>query len=168
MERSIRLPINAFDVQRRITKYLDEFKEKNGRFPTLEECAEASKVTMPTFRAYIEHKEKPVSLDQMISSGGNSQILERSLIDLITCSDRSPEEYLEIQSCLDHLDELLALLPDRDRQMLELRYGLKNGGKGMTYAVIGEIMKISRERVRQIERISLKKIRFKLHGKVFP
>ena len=162
-ERSIRLPINCIDVQRRITKYLDTFKDEHGRFPTFEECAEASNVTLPTLRAYIEHVDKPTSLDQVI----NSEVTDKTLLELVVSNDKSPEEELETQSCLDQLEALLAQLPERNRQMLELRYGLKNGGKPMSYLEVGEIMEISRERVRQIEITSLKKMRLKLYGKTF-
>ena len=75
---------------------------------------------------------------------------------------------LEVVRQLEQLEALLAQLPERNRQMLELRYGLKNGGKTMSYLEVGEIMEISRERVRQIEITSLKKMRLKLYGKTFP
>jgi RNA polymerase nonessential primary-like sigma factor len=167
-ERSIRLPINAMDVQRRIVKYFDSFKHEHGRFPTIEECAQASKVTMPTLRAYIQHSEKPASLDQMACLNGMERAIDRSLLDLIASEDPSPDDDLEFQSCLEQLEALLSVLPERDRQMLELRYGIKNGGEKMTYAEVGRKMNVSRERVRQVELKSLRKMRLKLHGKVFP
>tara|TARA_R100000781_G_scaffold87647_1_gene53975 strand:+ start:6003 stop:6896 length:894 start_codon:yes stop_codon:yes gene_type:complete len=167
-ERSIRLPVNAIDVQRRITKYLDSFKHEHGRFPTLEECVEASKVTKPTLRAYIEHSERPISLDQLVCQNGSERMVDRSLLELIASEDPLPEEDLEYQSCLDQLEALLSILPTRDRQMLELRYGIRNGGEKMTYAQVGEKMKVSRERVRQIEMKSLRQMRKKIDGKAFP
>ena len=118
-------------------------------------------------RAYIEHSERPLSLDQLAYRDRSETSVERSLLDLVACEDPSPEEELEFQSCMDQLDALLSILPKREREMLELRYGIKNGGKKMTYAEVGRKMKVSRERVRQVELKSLKKMRLKLHGKVF-
>jgi RNA polymerase nonessential primary-like sigma factor len=163
-ERSIRLPINAVDVQRKIIKYLDSFKQDNGRYPSIEECAEASKVTMPTLRAYIQHSEKPLSLDQIVSLEGSDRMMDRSLLEMIASEDPSPEDELEFQSCLDQLEALLSLIPDRDREILELRYGIKCGGEKMTYAEVGRKMSLSRERVRQVEQRSLRKMRLKLQG----
>ena len=83
-------------------------------------------------------------------------------LDLIAASDISPEEQLEVKNGLESLDQLMDEIPDRDRFALELRYGIDELGP-LTYAEIGKILKISRERVRQIEARWLRKMRLKLH-----
>jgi RNA polymerase primary sigma factor len=74
------------------------------------------------------------------------------------------QEKLEIEQGLEHLEILLNELPERERWCLELRYGIDADGLGpLTYQAIGELLDVSRERVRQIEAKCLKKMRQKLN-----
>ena len=165
-ERHIRLPVNAQDVQRRLVRFLDDYRDKHGKEPTYEECAEAARVTLTTLKAYVSHVQKPFSLDQLAQSeGGADGLHDRTILDLIAATERTPEEELEIESGLDRLEELLSLLPERDRKMLEMRFGFGNGGEIMTYTEIGRKFDVSRERVRQVERKSMILMRQKLHAK---
>ena len=156
----IRLPICAQDVQKRLHKFLDEYKTEHEKVPTIEECAVACRVTVSSLKAYLEHSQRPCSLDQKIK--GDVPGEDRFLVDLIP-SPNTPELDLEIQLGLERLEDLLSLLDQRERKLIELRFGIYGGG-GMTYVEIGEALDISRERVRQIERTCLKKMRLKYNG----
>ena len=160
-DRSIRLPINAITIQKKVARFAEAFKEENGRNPTMDECADFCDIRVSTMRAYLEHTPRISSLDQLTNP--TSKLYEETtILDLIAASDISPEEQLEVKNGLESLDQLMDEIPDRDRFALELRYGIDELGP-LTYAEIGKILKISRERVRQIEARWLRKMRLKLH-----
>ena len=163
MNLTIRLPVCAQDVQKRLRKYLDFYKEEHGKLPPLEKCAEECGVTLTTLKYYIQHFQKTASLDQLAEKGEGLG-KDVSLIDLIPCPRSGPYDALEIMSGLECLEDMLCDLEPRDRQMLEMRYGI-NGEEKMTYAQIAEQMNISRERVRQVELKSLRRMRRNMEKK---
>ena len=160
-DRVIRLPLNAIAVQKKVAQFAEQFKEDHARPPTIEECSDFCKIRPVTMRAYLEHTPKVSSLDRMASD--NSKIYDDStILDLIVSNDLvKQQEQMEIDFGIDQLEGLLAALPERDRWCMELRYGIDELGP-MTYQAIGQILNISRERVRQIEANCLKKMRLKL------
>ena len=93
----------------------------------------------------------------------NSKLFDdSSIVDLIVDpNDARVKEKIDLDQCLDLLEELLEKLPDRERRAMELRYGL-NGSMPRTYQQIGDLLNVSRERVRQIEANCLKRMRKKL------
>jgi RNA polymerase primary sigma factor len=155
----IRLPVCAQDVQKRLKKYVEEYQEEHGKIPSLEQCATACRVTLTSLKAYMLHAKKPTSLDQPADSFATTGTgKELTLKDLIPCPRSSPNDELEIMSGLERLEDMLSELSDRDRLMIEMRYGL-NGKEKKTYSMIAEQMGVSRERVRQVEIKGLKKMR---------
>jgi RNA polymerase sigma factor (sigma-70 family) len=141
--------------------FLEAYKREHGKMPSLEKCAEECRVTLPTLKSYMEHFQRPTSLDQVADKSESAGQRDNTLLDLIPCPRSGPNDELEIMSGLERLEDLLSDLSPKDRKMVEMRYGL-NGEEKMTYAKIAEQMDISRERVRQIEIRSLKKMRSKL------
>ena len=160
-DRSIRLPINAITIQKKVARFAEAFKEENGRHPTMDECAKYCEIRPCTMRAYLEHTPRISSLDQL-TNPSSKLYEETTILDLISGNESSPEEELEIQHGLEQLDELMADIPERDRWALELRFGIDELGP-LTYVAIGKILNISRERVRQIEARWLRKMRLKMH-----
>ena len=163
-DRAIRLPLNAIAVQKKVSIFAEEFKDENQRSPTIEECADFCKIRPATMRAYLEHTPKITSLDQM-GSNNNKLFDDSSILELIA-DDKEllQQEKIEIEHSIDHLDLLLSQLSERERWCLELRYGMDADGLGpLTYQAIGELMDISRERVRQIEAQCLARMRKKLN-----
>ncbi len=162
-DRVIRLPLNAITTQKKISEFAEKFKEENDRIPTIDECADFCGIRKATMRAYLEHTPRTCSLDQMAS--GNSKLFdEATIVDLIVDpNDVRVKEKIDLDQCLDLLEELLEKLPDRERRAMELRYGL-NGSMPRTYQQIGDLLNVSRERVRQIEANCLKRMRKKLHA----
>ena len=157
----IRLPVCAQDVQKRLKKYVEEYQEEHGKIPSLEQCATACRVTMTSLKAYMLHAKRPTSLDAPADKNENGNGKELTLKDLIACPRSGPSDELEIMSGLERLEDMLSELSDRDRLMIEMRYGL-NGEEKNTYSMIAEQMGVSRERVRQVEIKSLKKMRLTL------
>ena len=163
----IRLPVCAQDSLKRVKKYIDDFKfQHDGKVPTLEECAEDCNVTLSSLKYYIEHSQKHASLDQLTEKLDSIGGKDSTLLDLVPCPRSSPEDVLEVLSCLEHVKDMLSELSEKEKQILEMRYGL-NGEIEKTYVEIGEVMELSRERVRQVELKALKKMRTKLYGKAF-
>jgi len=162
-DRVIRLPLNAITTQKKISEFIEKFKEENDRIPTINECADFCGIRKATMRAYLEHTPRTCSLDQMAS--GNSKLYDdSSIVDLIVDpNDARVKEKIDLDQCLDLLEELLEKLPHRERRAIELRYGL-NGSMPRTYQQIGDLLDVSRERVRQIEANCLKRMRKKLHA----
>ena len=156
-DRTIRLPINAVDIQAKVRSFCDEYKKEYSKIPTVEECAAHVGVRVLTMRAYLLHLSRPTTLDQEASIRNNDPG-NKTLLDLIPSYEPDPLERLEIQDPLDHLDEYLEELEQRDRQVLRLRYGLDTGGETLTYVEIGKILEVSKEIVRQVEKKALKKL----------
>ena len=155
LDRTIRLPINAIDVQTKVKRFWEEFNELHGKNPTVEQCCEHVGVRAVTMRAYLLHIVKPTTLDQPVAMA-DKEAVPKTLLEMIPSEELDPFEQLELDSAAIHLDDYLEGLPVKQEQVLRLRYGLDTGGEGLTYEEIGEILETSRERVRQLEQKSLK------------
>lgn len=166
-DRSIRLPINAISIQSKVSKYADEYYQEHGKLPTVEECSEYCKIRPITMRAYLEHTQKPCSLDQLVNNGDSSTGNDPCLLDFIASDDPDPQEELEIESGLQELEALLSNLKPKERRVLELRFGIGSEGELKTFSEVGRTMGMSRERIRQIEKKALHYLRRKCFGKAF-
>ena len=160
-ERVIRLPINAIDVQAKISKFVDEYVELHGKVPTLDLCSEFCGVRKHTMRAYLEHMKRPTSLDcEAITRMGESKG-SATYLEMVASQDPDPSDQLEIDTGLDKMELYLGLLPIKEAQALRYRYGLFNE-EPKTYAQIGKLMGVSRERIRQLEAKALKTLRLRM------
>ncbi len=151
--RSIRLPIHVTEKLNKIKKAQRVLTQDLGRVATTAELA--AHLDMPTeqVRDYLQYSRLPISLDMRV---GESQ--ETQLGDLLEDPGASPEEYTSSRSLRQDLAKLLEDLTPQQREVVNLRFGLSSG-QSLTLAKIGESMNISRERVRQIEREALVKLR---------
>ncbi|MEL6326994.1 MAG: RNA polymerase sigma factor, RpoD/SigA family [Cyanobacteria bacterium J06626_23] len=151
--RTIRLPIHITEKLNKIKKAQRQMSQSLGRTATVNELAEAVGLTPKQVRDYLEKSRQPLSLDLRIGDNQDTQ-----LGDLLEDDGPSPEDYAAQSSLRKDLETLLEDLTPQQQQVLSLRFGLKDG-KNMTLAKIGELLSISRERVRQIEREALNKLR---------
>ena len=124
-----------------------------GRAATIAELAEAVELNPKQVRDYLEKARQPLSLDLRV---GDNQDTE--LGDLLEDTGPSPEDFATQSSLRMDLEKLMADLTPQQREVLSLRFGLQDG-QTMTLAKIGDRLSISRERVRQIEREALNKLR---------
>jgi len=148
--RLIRLPENILELIQQINRIGEEYLSEQGRLPSDEELAERLKITPERVREVKELAFTSVtSLETPVGEGQ-----EETLGDFI--SDGAPSPAAEAAQDLlnDELEQFLKDLPERERRILELRYGLRDG-KPRTLKEIGETLGISRERVRQIAEESL-------------
>ncbi len=151
--RTIRLPIHITEKLNKIKKAQRQLAQRYGRAATVSELAAELELTPRQVRDYLEKARQPLSLDLRV---GDNQ--DTDLGDLLEDEGPSPEEYATQAALRRDLERLLNTLTPQQQQVLELRFGLADG-QALTLARIGELLSISRERVRQIEREALSKLR---------
>lgn len=151
--RTIRLPIHITEKLNKIKKAQRQLSQELGRAATVGELADELELEPKQVRDYLERSRQPLSLDLRV---GENQDTE--LVDLLEDPGITPEDFATKTSLSLDLEILLAELTPQQREVLSLRFGLGDG-KGLTLAKIGDRLNISRERVRQIEREALTKLR---------
>lgn len=151
--RTIRLPIHITEKLNKIKKAQRQLSQEKGRAASIAELAEHLELTPKQVREYLERSRHPLSLDLRV---GDNQDTE--LGDLLEDDGPLPEDFATYASLQLDLDSLMDELTPQQREVLILRFGL-NDGQPLTLASIGSMLSISRERVRQIEREALNKLR---------
>ncbi|PJB76949.1 MAG: RNA polymerase subunit sigma [Acidobacteria bacterium CG_4_9_14_3_um_filter_49_7] len=137
-----------------ISRVQNKLQKELGREPSPIEVAEELDITELQLRSILSKVVEAQSLNAALSDDADV-----SLEDLIEqVSIPGADENLIKQSFLDDLDESLSMLNEREVKILSHRYGL-NGEDPKTLQEIGQLVNLSRERVRQIEKSTLKKIR---------
>ena len=152
--RTIRLPVHVELLLGQAAKKRKALTQELGRVPTTQELAQA--LGRPA--SEIEHleslRQQPLSLDTPVGTEGTA-----SLMEVVADSSGTPGEGLgDILRARDDLVGVLEDLPDSERRVVALRFGL-DGGDPMTLENIGRRMGVTRERVRQIEAAALKRLR---------
>ncbi|MEA5601541.1 RNA polymerase sigma factor, RpoD/SigA family [Nostoc sp. UHCC 0252] len=151
--RTIRLPIHITEKLNKIKKAQRQLSQKLGRAPTAGELAQELELTPKQVREYLEKARLPLSLDLRLGDNYDTELGE-----MLEDPGASPEEFVMQSSLSYDLDRLMGDLTPQQREVITLRFGLTDG-QALTLARIGEILNISRERVRQIEREALTKLR---------
>ena len=151
--RTIRLPIHITEKLNKIKKAQRQLAQQKGRTATISELAEELDLTPKQVRDYLEKSRQPISLDVRVGDNNDTE-----LGDMLEDTGQSPEDYATSSSLKRDLDKLMADLTPQQREVIALRFGLADG-KPLTLAKIGDCLSISRERVRQIEREALSKLR---------
>jgi len=151
--RTIRLPIHITEKLNKIKKIQRQLTQKLGRSATTGEIAKELGLSTKQIRECLERTRLPLSLDLRV---GDNQDTE--LGDLLEDTGASPEDYALQSSMRTDLESIMADLTPQQKQVLALRFGLEDG-QSMTLSKIGAHLNISRERVRQIEREALSKLR---------
>lgn len=151
--RAIRLPIHITEKLNKIKKAQRSLAQQFGRAATINELAAELELSSKQVREYLERARQPLSLDLRV---GDNQDTE--LGDLLEDPGISPEEYVTNSSLQLDLERMMSELTPQQQQVLTLRFGLKDT-QPLTLAKIGDLLNISRERVRQIEREAIAKLR---------
>ncbi len=151
--RTIRLPIHITEKLNKIKKAQRQLAQKKGRAATIAELAEELDLTPKQVREYLERSRQPLSLDLKVGDNQDTELGE-----LLEDTGISPEDFATHSSLQMDLDKLMADLTPQQQQVLSLRFGLTDG-QPLTLAKIGSRLNISRERVRQIEREAISKLR---------
>jgi RNA polymerase nonessential primary-like sigma factor len=151
--RSIRLPIHVTEKLNKLKKAQRELSQELGRAATTLELSVALDLSADQVREYLQHNRLPISLDMKL--GENS---DTHLGDLLEDPGLSPEDFTSANSLRQDIQGLMIHLTDQQKHILSLRFGL-GSGQSMTLAAIGEELGLSRERVRQVEREALNRLR---------
>jgi RNA polymerase sigma factor (sigma-70 family) len=156
---TVRIPAHVGDEIRRARRVQGELEAKHGRPPTLAELAEALEIEESMLAELLHYDSDPVSLDAAVGEDGDT-----SLGDLVVNhSAQSPFETVAQALLAGQIDEFLGRLSDDERRVLSLRYGLDRG-EPRTQGEVGELLDLTAERVRRIERDALTKLRRALAG----
>ena len=151
--RTIRLPIHITEKLNKIKKAQRQIAQVKGLAATITELAEELELTPKQVREYLERARQPLSLDLRVGDNNDTELGE-----LLEDSGQSPEDFATYASLQFDLDRLMDDLTQQQREVISLRFGLTDG-KPLTLSKIGVLLNISRERVRQIEREALAKLR---------
>jgi RNA polymerase nonessential primary-like sigma factor len=151
--RTIRLPIHITEKLNKIKKAQRQIAQRLGRAATVAELAEELDLTAEQVREYLERARQPISLELRVGDRQDTELGE-----LLEDPGISPEGFVSFSSLQKDLETLMADLTPQQREILTLRFGLADG-QPLTLTKIGDRLNLSRERVRQIERDALSKLR---------
>jgi RNA polymerase sigma factor (sigma-70 family) len=152
--RTVRLPVHAGDQVRRVVRAQAQLEAQLGRIPSSDELAEHLQMPAPEVLALLSLAVEPISLAAPVGSDGDTE-----LADIVSdASAPSPFDQVADGMLGGEIDKLLSRLDERERQILQLRYGLDRG-EPRTLEEVGEALSLTRERIRQIERNALAKLR---------
>jgi RNA polymerase sigma factor (sigma-70 family) len=152
--RTIRLPVHAGDQIRRLLRMRSQMEGEIGRLPRPAELAKAMQIPEEQVVELLRYGTDPVSLESPIGSEGDTE-----LADIVADANaQSPFDLVAEGMLGGEVDKLLAPLEERERQILRLRYGLDRG-EPRTLEEVGSALSLTRERIRQIERSALSKLR---------
>jgi RNA polymerase nonessential primary-like sigma factor len=151
--RTIRLPIHITEKLNKIKKAQRQLAQDKGRAATIAELAEELDLSPKQVRDYLERARQPLSLDLKVGDNQDTELGE-----LLEDTGISPEDYTAYSSLQVDIEKLMEDLTPQQKEVISLRFGLDNG-QPLTLAKIGVRLNISRERVRQIEREAIAKLR---------
>ncbi|MGZ4257354.1 MAG: sigma-70 family RNA polymerase sigma factor [Gaiellaceae bacterium] len=151
--RTIRIPVHIAEREQRIARAERALAPKLGRQPTEEEVAKHARLPLKQVREVRKAARAVTSLDRPIGSEN-----EAALGDLFASEEAQPEEELDVSLEQDVLRRAVAQLPEREREVVKLRYGLNGDRDPASLESIGKQLGLTRERVRQIEANALEQL----------
>jgi len=152
--RTIRIPVHVVETLNKIMRARRELGQQLNREPTVEELAERVELSIERVSEILQMSQEPVSLETPIGEDA-----ENELGDLIQDSNApAPADVAAQSSMREQVDRVLSHLQERERRVLELRFGLFDG-RPRTLEEIGGELNLTRERIRQIERKALGRLR---------
>jgi RNA polymerase primary sigma factor len=151
--RTIRIPVHMVEKLNNVVHVERQLVQKLGREPTAEEIAFELRCTPREVRDVLRISQLPISLEKPIGEEEDS-----ALGDFVQDeSAESPFESATVIMQKENVQRALNALPERERQVIEMRYGLR-GGRPSTLEEVGRAFGVTRERIRQIENNTLKKL----------
>ena len=154
--RTIRIPVHMVETINKLIRVSRQLLQELGREPTPREIAELMETTEDRVREIMKIAQEPVSLETPIGEEEDSH-----LGDFIEDHDApAPADAASFALLREKLNEVLSTLSKREREVLELRFGLKDG-RQRTLEEVGQHFGVTRERIRQIEAKALRRLRSK-------
>ncbi len=159
--RIVRLPLNKVGSYNKVNEAFLNFVQRFEREPSHEELGELLDMTPKEVSTMIKGNSRHLSVDAPISGEDG----DSTMLDLISQGEEgSPDLKLMEQSLKDEVDHGLAILSDREVNVISSYYGLK-GHKSLTLEEIGEMYGLTRERVRQIKERAIRRLRKSYNSK---
>ena len=152
--RTIRIPVHMVEKLNRVTHVERQLVQRLGREPEPAEIAAELKVSVREVRDILRVAQMPVSLEKPIGDEEESELGDFVADD----STEEPFESATENLQREDIQRALDALPERERQVIELRYGLR-GHEPLTLEEVGRAFGVTRERIRQIENNTLKKLK---------
>ena len=152
--RTIRIPVHMIEIINKLMRAQKKLLQELGREAQPEEIADEMQMPVERIRGILKMAQQPVSLQSPVGDGD-----EASFGDFI--EDKAADNPLDITSfslLKDRIGDVLGSLNDRERQVLELRFGIGDGN-ARTLEEVGAQFHVTRERIRQIEAKALRKMR---------
>jgi len=152
--RTIRIPVHMIEIMNKLWRAQKQLTQELGREPTPEELADEMHMPVSRIHALLKMAQQPVSLHAPVGDDGDV-----SVGDFI--EDKSAENPSDVTSyslLREKLSDVLTTLTERERKILEMRFGLADGYE-RTLEEIGKMYNVTRERIRQIEAKALRKLR---------
>jgi RNA polymerase primary sigma factor len=152
--RTIRIPVHMVETINRLIRISRRLLQDLGREPTSEEIAEQMEISPEKVREIIKVSQEPVSLETPIGEEEDSHLGD--FIEDHTAL--APADAASHQLLKEQVEDVLASLTERERKVLQLRFGLDDG-RSRTLEEVGKEFHVTRERIRQIEAKALRKLR---------
>jgi len=152
--RTIRIPVHMIEIMNKLWRAQKHLTQELGREPTPEELADEMHMPVSRINALLKMAQQPISLHAPVGDDGDV-----SVGDFI--EDKSAENPSDVTSyslLKEKLADVLTTLTERERKILEMRFGLVDGYE-RTLEEIGKMYNVTRERIRQIEAKALRKLR---------
>lgn len=147
--RLVRLPSNQEGLISKIKKYRNTFMQTYQREPDANEISVALNIEEEKVAVALDTSFRPVSMDAPVSENDDTAI-----IDLITNNDTTTDRGLEIESLSTQLDIALSTLPEREKQILKMSFGINQPERSLDE--ISQFIGLSKERVRQLKEKAIK------------
>ncbi|MGZ3628179.1 MAG: RNA polymerase sigma factor RpoD, partial [Ktedonobacteraceae bacterium] len=152
--RTIRIPVHMVETINRLIRISRRLLQDLGREPTSEEIAEQMEISPEKVREIIKVSQEPVSLETPIGEEEDSHLGD--FIEDHTAL--APADAASHQLLKEQVEDVLESLTERERKVLQLRFGLDDG-RSRTLEEVGKEFHVTRERIRQIEAKALRKLR---------
>ncbi len=152
--KTIRVPVYMSETIARLKKVTESLTQRFGRRPTIKELAKVMKLSLKRMREIMEMAARPTSLNAPISVEGTGQLMDLIEDESVSAPSKGVDELMRRERVV----ELLGMLDDREREVLTLRFGLKDG-KSHTLAETAKKFDLTRERMRQIEASAIRKLK---------
>jgi RNA polymerase primary sigma factor len=152
--RSVRVPLNRASDLAKIFRERERLKQELRRDPTPQELSEATGLSVDIVESLQTLNAAEIRLDAPIGDSDDSQLMDRFVADSAIETENEVEERL----LSERIDKALGTLQPRDAKVLKLYFGLE-GGREHTLEEIGDILGVTRERIRQLRDRALKRLR---------
>ena len=153
--RTIRVPVHMIEAINKVVRTTRQLVQEEGRDPSVDEIADKLEISEDKVKGILKAAQQPISLDRPIGEDEDS-----SLGDFVEDTKVvSPSEYASFRLLQREINEVLSELDPREEKIIRLRFGLDKDEAPMTLEEVGAIFGVTRERVRQIEKKAIGKLR---------